>query len=275
MLSAPPRTLYAYGYVRVSSPGQVDSGLSLEGQDAIILAYFAKAVEPLGIQWGRMFIEPAVSAHKKNFRDRPCGRVLHAVLQPGDHILISRHDRAFRGNRDFHNTLDPWLQRGIVVHVLNLGLNTGNKAGLIAAKLTASVMVATAQYESECISERTKLGFEMAKAKGLWVHANPPIGQRAVPWQKRWKLAPHEPQRELCRKIARLHFQGMEWYQVCATMTRNGDRLVIYRDKLKFIVVSSSPWQFRTVTRYFAAYERMVEAGELEAVENDPRRSTA
>jgi DNA invertase Pin-like site-specific DNA recombinase len=98
-----------------------------------------------------------VSALKVAFRDRPQGKVLDEILQPGDHVVFARLDRAFRNVDDMRNTIcksidgkPNWIDRGITAHFVDQQIDTSKAGG--RAMLT--ILTAVAEWEASLMSER-------------------------------------------------------------------------------------------------------------------------
>jgi hypothetical protein len=94
----------AYAYIRVSHAEQVESGLSLTAQEQDCRNYWANRLQPKGVEWARLIADEAVSAFKHPLATRKGGRELIGSLHRGDHVIMTRFDRAFRNMRDFLNT---------------------------------------------------------------------------------------------------------------------------------------------------------------------------
>ena len=88
----------AYGYARVSTDEQEQSS---ENQIQRLSAY----ISSLGLECGGVFADEAVSASKNPMETRKEGKKLWDLLQPGDMVVITHPDRAFRSQQDSHNTL--------------------------------------------------------------------------------------------------------------------------------------------------------------------------
>lgn len=115
-----------YGYIRVSKltakarrlgKDQSSDHNSAEAQEAQIRMQSAAAGLPLspdfmldGKMHSSLFVDEDVSS-RLLMSMRPEGGKLYRLLKPGDHVFISKLDRAFRDAQDFLNTLDHWFPR--------------------------------------------------------------------------------------------------------------------------------------------------------------------
>ena len=134
-----------YGYARVSTRGQAKDGNSLEAQEnALKLAGATK------------IYADAFTGTKTH---RPELDKLMAVMQSGDTMVVTKLDRIARSATQGIELVQKLLDRGIVVHVLNMGLMDSTPTG----KLIRNIMLAFAEFERDMIVERTQEGKAIAK----------------------------------------------------------------------------------------------------------------
>lgn len=162
-----------YGYVRVSSMGQVE-GESLETQ--------AKQIESYAISKGwnvfnsNIYVEAGVSGGTE-FQQRPESVRLLSVLQSGDIVIFTKLDRAFRNVRNAFNTLHELKEKNISVHFLDLGGEvTGNGVGAIVF----AVMSSFASFERERIATRIREVKQMQKSQGKFVGGRRAFGYEII-----------------------------------------------------------------------------------------------
>ena len=129
-----------YGYARVSTKGQAKDGNSLEAQeDALRMAGAT---------------EIYTDAFTGTQSHRPGLDSLIAAMRPGDTLKVTKLDRIARSATHGIALIQTLLDRGITVHVLNMGLMDNTPTG----KLIRSVMLAFAEFERDMIVERTSEG---------------------------------------------------------------------------------------------------------------------
>ena len=134
-----------YGYARVSTRGQAKDGNSLEAQEnALRLAGATKIYADV------------FTGTKKH---RPELDKLLDIMQSGDTMVVTKLDRIARSATQGIELIQKLLEKGIIVHVLNMGLMDNTPTG----KLIRSVMLAFAEFERDMIVERTQEGKAVAK----------------------------------------------------------------------------------------------------------------
>lgn len=92
---------------------------------------------------------------------RPEFNELLEVLEDGDTLVITKLDRFARSTTDGINTIKDLFEKGVRVHVLNMGLIEDTPTG----RLILSVMLAFAEFERDMIVERTQEGKAIAKQR--------------------------------------------------------------------------------------------------------------
>lgn len=146
-----------YGYARVSTAGQATSGNSLADQQEQLL----KA----GCQ------EIVVEQYTGSTTHRPVLSRLLDKLQPDDTLAVTKLDRIARNAGEGINLINDLMNKGIRVHILNMGLLDNTPTG----KLIANIMLAFAQFERDMIIERTQAGKAIARQKNGFVDGRPRI----------------------------------------------------------------------------------------------------
>jgi DNA invertase Pin-like site-specific DNA recombinase len=93
--------------------------------------------------------------------DRPKFKELLGLLEEGDTLVVTKLDRLARSTVDAINTVKELFERGVKVHILNMGLVENTPTG----RLIFSVMSAFAEFERDMIVERTQEGKALAKQR--------------------------------------------------------------------------------------------------------------
>lgn len=134
-----------YGYARVSTTGQSINGNSLEDQTNALQAYGCQAI--------------ITEAFSGKSMERPAFSALFQKLNSGDTLVVTKLDRFARTAIDGVSTVRELFERGVRVHILNMGLVENTLTG----NLILTVMLAFAEYERGMIVERTQSGKAVAR----------------------------------------------------------------------------------------------------------------
>lgn len=135
-----------YGYARVSSLGQDKYGNSKQGQTEALLASGCEKVYYDHFTGTKM--------------DRPEFTKLMGELKAGDTLKVTKLDRFARTAADGANKIKELMDRGVNVHVLNMGLIENTVTG----RLMMHILLAFAEFEHDNIMERFDEGKAIAKA---------------------------------------------------------------------------------------------------------------
>ena len=149
-----------YAYVRVSTRKQIRDGNGLDEQIA--------RLESAG------FDELVVEEFTASVVKRPQFVDLISRLQVGDTLVVTKFDRLAQSVVEGSALINELLNRGVCVHILNMGIIDNTPAG----KLIAQVVSAFAEYERDMIIERTQVGKEIARSKNGFRDGRPPIDQK-------------------------------------------------------------------------------------------------
>ena len=134
-----------YGYCRVSTNMQAKDGNSLEAQEKLLKENGAEEI-----------YSDAFTGTKSH---RPEFDKLLDKLEHGDKLIITKLDRIARSVSQGTEIIQALLDRGITIHVLNMGLMDNTPTG----KLIRNIMLAFAEFERDMIIERTQEGKAIAK----------------------------------------------------------------------------------------------------------------
>lgn len=93
--------------------------------------------------------------------DRPVFNKLLDKLQKNDTLVVTKLDRFCRTTKEGLELIDELSNRGIRIHILNMGLIEDTPMG----KLIVTNLLAFAEFERSMIIERTQQGKAIAKEK--------------------------------------------------------------------------------------------------------------
>ena len=134
-----------YGYARVSTKRQAKDGNSLEAQESLLRENGATEI------YRDVFT--GTKSHRPELDN------LLREIQPGDKLVVTKLDRIARSAADGMELIENLLNKGITVHILNLGVLDNTTTG----KLIRNIMLCFAEFERDIIVERMQEGREMAR----------------------------------------------------------------------------------------------------------------
>lgn len=144
-----------YGYARVSTYSQAKDGNSLEYQ-----------IEKLELEGCTEIYQDTYTGTKS---DRPNFTKLLSELKPGDTLVVSKLDRFSRSASEGIKLVDELLNKGIRVHILNMGLMDNTPTG----RLIKNIFLSFAEFERDMIVERTQEGKAIARTKDGFKEGRP------------------------------------------------------------------------------------------------------
>ncbi|WP_195238652.1 recombinase family protein [Romboutsia sp. 1001285H_161024_C4] len=136
-----------YGYARVSTKSQEDN-TSLNSQIELLKQNGC----------GEVYHEVFTGATM----DRPKFNELLSVLKEGDTLVVTKLDRFTRSTQEGIKAIKDLTDKGIKVNILNMGIvDLSNAMG----NMMFTILTAFAEYERNCINERTKEGKQIKMSK--------------------------------------------------------------------------------------------------------------
>jgi DNA invertase Pin-like site-specific DNA recombinase len=190
-----------YGYGRHSTDKQ---GLTEEAQRSKVEPYIRQNLSEH--EYGGWLYDSATSGARPLFQ-RPMGRKVDELLEPGDHLVWARLDRAFRSVIDGAATLADLGRRGVFVHSLDLGLDTSTAVG----RCVCTVMLAFAELEREYAIARTRDALRTKRQAGLPYGRHTPIGWTRHGQRRQGRFVPDVVEREQAARIFQLRAEGLSF----------------------------------------------------------------
>jgi putative DNA-invertase from lambdoid prophage Rac len=209
--STSPGVQRAYGYVRVSTDAQADSGLSIDEQQTKIRA---RCVEN---NWTleHVHIDAGVSGGTP-LGDRPEGKKLLAAVQPGDVVVCAKMDRAFRSARDALEVIESFRARRISLWLLDLG---NDCSGNGISELIVTILAAVSQFERGLTSERIKDAKRASRRDSRFLGGQRQFGYDVGEGKK---LIPNEREQQAIGEILALRKEGKTLMAVRDAMRAKG-----------------------------------------------------
>ena len=199
----------AVGYIRVSTEGQAEKGISLEAQRAKIEAYAAlkdftlvEIVEDAGIS-------------AKNLKRPGMQRLLDMIHRKEiDAVIIMKLDRMFRNTVDALQTTQGFDKKGVALHSIQESLDTQSAMGRFFFTLLAAI----GEMERGVIGERTRTALARKKEKGEVVSRFTPYGYR----KHGNKLVANSKEQDALALMRNLKDEGMSYNQVAEILNTQG-----------------------------------------------------
>lgn len=206
-----------HGYARVSTTQQANDGDSLDVQRRQIEGYCLMH----GLTLDAMHIEEGVSGSMP-INERPVGGALFASLKRGDVLIAAKLDRLFRSALDALTVVEDLKQRGVKLHLLDLG---GDIAGNGLSKLFLTIAAAFAEAERDRIRERVADGMRAKRAKGGYLGGVRPFGYEVVGEGKDAVLRPLEAEQTALAAMREMRAAGASLRAISAAMAERGVRI--------------------------------------------------
>lgn len=147
-----------YGYARVSTKGQAKDGNSLEYQRQLLTDKGATVI-----------FEEAYTGTKA---DRPELNKLMELLKPNDTVIVTKLDRLARNVSEGLNIIDRIIhEKGCSIVIENMGTFDNS----ITGKLIRTVLLAVAEFERDCIVQRTQEGKAIAREREGYKDGRPKV----------------------------------------------------------------------------------------------------
>jgi len=155
------------GYVRVSTAGQAEDGVSLDAQREKIAGYCKLYNHEL------VAIEADEGASGKTLRREGLGAALARLkAREAEGVIVAKLDRLTRSVRDLGTLLDDPFSKASLVSVSEQ-MDTSTAGG----RLVLNVLTSVAQWEREAISERTSDALNHLKGQGVRL-GRAPLGMK-------------------------------------------------------------------------------------------------
>lgn len=204
----------AYAYTRASTVMQVEDGSTLDVQMRMLEGY--AMMKELTI--AQTYEERAVSGGKA-FATRPAASELMAALEPGDTVIITKMDRAFRDLADAIETLKLFRARGVDLHLLDLG---GSVTSPGVAELVFGIMAAIAQFDRHRIRERIQDVRDDKHTRGIYGGGRRPFGYAIEGDGKERRLVPDPAELAAIGEMRNMKAGGASLRSIAESMTERG-----------------------------------------------------
>lgn len=208
----PEQKRKTYGYIRVSSAQQAESGLSLEAQEAKIRAQAAVS---------DIFIDDIVSDAGKTAKNvqRPGLERVMSEIKAGrvDVVIVQKLDRLTRSIRDFNMLLELFAAHNTRLISVNESLDTTSAVG----RLVLNIMMSVSQWEREAISERTRDALSAKRQRGEKTGGTVPFGFDV---DESGKLVKNHKEQLVLQTIVKMRETGIEFQNIANLINCAGSK---------------------------------------------------
>jgi len=222
----------AIGYVRVSTAGQVEDGVSLDAQEAKIRAWAALNDAAAVV----IFRDEGLSGKRAD--NRPGLQAALDATGSGDALVVYSLSRLSRSTKDTLTLSDILRKKNADLVSLSERIDTTSAAGKMVFRLLAVL----AEFERDQVSDRTRFALAHKRANGQKTGGDVPFGYRA----RQGKLYPHVAEQNAVRLIVTLADKGLSLRAVCRELEAAG----IARKR------GASSWHPQAVCRIIARARR-------------------
>jgi site-specific DNA recombinase len=198
------------GYIRVSTAGQVETGVSLEAQAKKIRAYCD--LHDLELQ---EIIEDA-GLSGKSIAGRPgIQKVLDLVkTRKVANVIIFKLDRLARNLKEACEIAELFQKKDVALHSISEKIDSASATG----RLFYNILSAMAAWEREIIGERTAVALSTKREKGERTNYQAPFGYR----HESGRLVQDVNEQEILNAVAILKAEGHTVRAIVQLLAENG-----------------------------------------------------
>ena len=198
----------AIGYIRVSTAGQAEDGVSLDAQEARIKTW-AEANEAAGVE---IFRDEGISGKRSD--NRPGLQAALEACGRGDALVSYSLSRLSRSTRDTLEISEQLQKRGADLVSLSEKIDTTSAAGKMIFRLLAVL----AEFERDQISDRTKSALQYKRGNGEKTGGDVPYGFTA----RRGRLYPNLKEQQAIKEIKARRARGESLRGICQALEKAG-----------------------------------------------------
>jgi len=190
-------------YIRVSTTQQADEGVSLQAQENKARAW----CELNDYEVGGVHVDAGISGKKMG--NRPALEKALSECEKGSALVVYSLSRLARSTKDTISISEQLQTIGTDLVSISEKIDTTSAAG----KMVFRMLAVMAEFESDIISERTKMGMQHKKSKGERI-GTIPFGSKLHSNGK--DLLPDNVELEIIEIIASLKRDGLSLNKIAA-----------------------------------------------------------
>jgi len=203
----------AIAYVRVSTAGQANDGVSLEAQTARIAAWcFAN-----GYEQAETFIDAGMSGKRADNRPELI-KAIAAACESGGVLVVYSLSRLARSTKDTIEIAERLGKSGADLVSLTEKIDTTSAAG----KMVFRMMAVLAEFERDLVSERTTTAMAHKRTKAERISRHIPYGFTLA--ADGVSLVRDEQEQKTLGVVAALRERGLSLRKIAAELAKRGFR---------------------------------------------------
>ena len=215
----------AIGYIRVSTQGQVEDGVSLDAQEAKVRAW----ADLNGAEEVVIFRDEGISGKRSD--NRPGLQSALDMVGKGDALVVYSLSRLSRSTKDALVLSEILQKKDADLVSLSEKIDTTSASGKMVFRLLAVLN----EFERDQISDRTRFALAHKKANGEKTGGDVPFGYRV----RGGKLSRNAEEQKAINMILDLHSKGYSLQCICGALQKDG-----YKTKR-----GNLTWQPKVVSR--------------------------
>ncbi len=224
-----------YGYIRVSTNQQVETGMSLKEQERQIKSY----ADLKNLKMKKVFTERGVSASVE-LTKRPSGRQLLSIVEDGDTIICSKLDRMFRSTLDGLQVCKELKERNVALHFIDIGGNVttnGDDNGI--GKVVFTVMSSFAEMERNRLGERIRGTKQLKMKENVYLGGPVGFGYTVEQVNDKTYVLENPSEQKIIEKMKKMRKDGLSFRKISEVLKKDKVSLShtgvsnILRDELK------------------------------------------
>lgn len=197
----------AIGYIRVSTSGQAEDGVSLEMQEARVRAW----AELNGYEFGGCFSDAGISGMRT---DRPGLTQALSASGRGDALVVYSLSRFGRSTKAVLEGVEVMERRGVDLVSLSERIDTTTAAGRMVFRMIAVLN----EFERDQVAERTSSALQHLKRQGRR-YGEIPYGKRLA---DDGSLEDHPGEVEIVTTVWKLRSEGFSFGRIARRLAELG-----------------------------------------------------
>ncbi len=198
------------GYVRVSTEGQAQDGVSLAAQEGKIREW-AKLNNVTEVS---IFVDAGLSGQRA--ANRPGLQAALAAVRRGDALVVYSLSRLARSTKDTLELAERLDKRGADLVSLSEEIDTTTAAG----KMVFRMLAVLSEFERDQVSERTLMALAHKRSRGEKTGGDVPFGFRLEDGH----LVPEAAEQQVLALIQELHAAGHSLRRIAAELEARGHK---------------------------------------------------